>query len=80
MDFGEGDGVFAGAADLLEGDALVAEVALGEFVHAVAASDAFLAAPRVEREAHHHGVVDGADGDAVLGEHVEVIFGVLADL
>ena len=44
---------------LIERDAGVAEVALGQLVHAVAA----LAA--VERVGHQHGVVDRRDADAV---------------
>ncbi len=52
----------------------MAEVAHGEVVHAVAAL------ADVERVRHQHGVVEGGDADAVLGEHIEIVFQVLPDL
>ena len=59
---------------LVERDAGVAEVALGEIVHAVAAAAA------VERVGEQHGVVERRDVDAVLRQHSAVVLDVLADL
>ncbi len=55
-------------------DGLLAEVALGQFVHAVAV----LAG--VEHEGQQHRVVDRPDRDAVPLEHAHVVLDVLADL
>ena len=52
----------------------MAEVKLGQLVHAVAVQPAF------EDVGDQHGIVDGRDVDAVAGEDGHVVFGVLADL
>ena len=59
---------------LLERHAGVAEMALGEVVHAVRRPAG------IERVGHQHGVVERRDLDAVLGEHVEIVLDVLPDL
>ena len=78
--FGKADRLLAGAAQVLEGDGGVAEVALRKLVHPVSAPDPVLAAPGVEIEADHHRVVDRADRDSLPGDDVEVILAVLEDL
>ena len=70
----EGDQRLAGACDLLEGDALVIEMALREFVHAVAD------VARLEHVGDEHRVIDGADGDSVALEHLDIVLEVLPDL
>ncbi len=72
--FGEADLRLTGPAHVLERQADVIEMQLRQFVEPV------LMLARVEREAHHQRVVIGRDGDAVLGEHADVIFQVMADL
>ncbi len=49
-------------------------MAHGEIIHAVRTL------ARVERVRHQHGVIERRHVDAVLGEHVEVVLDVLADL
>ena len=73
-DLVEGDGGFAGAEQLLDGDGHVREVAFGERVHPVVVDAG------IERVGHQHRVVDGGDAYAVLGEDLGVVFHVLADL
>jgi hypothetical protein len=70
----EGDLGLASADQLLDRDGDMTEVALGELVHAVVVQ-----AP-VERVAQEHGVVEGGDPDPVAGQHLPVVFDVLADL
>jgi hypothetical protein len=62
------------AADGLVGDRLVAEMALGQLVHAVAVAGA------VEDVGEQHGVVEGRDGHVVFDQHTHVVFEVVADL
>ena len=59
---------------LLEGDAGVPEVPLGERIHAV------LPRPSVERVGEQHGVVEGRELDAVPAQHETVVLEVLPDL
>ena len=79
-DFAEQDRLLASAAHVLERDRDVAQVALGELVHPVAAAHAVLAAPGIKIEADHHRVVDRRDVDADLGQHVHIILAVLEHL
>ena len=60
--------------DLLEGNAGVPQVALGKRIHPV------LAAAAVERIGEQHGVVEGAELDAVPAQHEAVVLEVLPDL
>lgn len=76
----EQDRLLAGAAQVLEGDGIVIEVALAQLVHAVAASDTLLAAPGIEVEADYHRVVDGAHVDPGPRQHVAIILAVVEDL
>ena len=71
----EGDLLLPGAAQLLEGDAVVVEMLLGEIVQRVAVEPA-----GVEVEAHHQSVVIGRDADAALVQHHPVELEVVADL
>ncbi len=52
----------------------MAEVALADLVHAVVVE------PGVKRVAHQHGVVDRRHPDAVAGQHLHVVLGVVVDL
>ena len=70
----EGDHRLAGARHLLEGDALVVEVAERQLVHAVADI------AQLEHVGDQHGVVDGIHRDAMTPQHFDVVFEVLADL
>ena len=70
----EGDHRLARARHILEGDAGVIEMALGQLIHAVAD------VARFQHVGHQHRVVDREDGDAVALQHLDVIFEVLADL
>ena len=79
LDMVELDRLLAGAADVLVGDAGVAQVAQRQLVHAVAGHP-LLAAAGVEIEADHHGIVDRRHPHAVAGEDVDVVLGVLPDL
>ena len=77
----EGNRLLAGAADVLEAQGIVPEVACAELVHAVAAADPFQAAPGIEREADDHGVVDRRNPDVgASGKDIEIIFDVLPQL
>ena len=70
----EGDHRLARARHILEGDAGVIEMALGQLVHAMAD------VARFQHVGHQHRVVDRGDGDAVALQHLDVIFEVLAHL
>ena len=70
----EGDLGLAAARHVGELDRLVAQMQLGQFVHAVAMGAA------LQHVGDQHGVVDRRDGDAFLGEHHRVVLDVLADL
>ena len=58
----------------------MAEMAFGQFVHPVPATDTIERAPGIEREADDHRVVDRADGDPATGQHVEIVLAVLEHL
>ena len=77
--FSKGNGLLAGTAQVLVGDAGMAKVAPGQLVHAMA-GHAFLAAAGVEIERDHHGIVDRSHGNAVPREQIDVVLGVLPDL
>ena len=70
----EGDRGFAGAEKGFDRDRRMAEIPFRERVHAMTVQ------ARVERVAQQHGVVDRADGDAVAGENLGVVFCVLKNL
>ena len=70
----EGDLAASAAGDVLELDGLVAEMLLGQLVHAVVVQ------PAVERVGQQHGVVDRRHLDPGAGEHDHVVLDVLADL
>ena len=70
----EADRRLARARHLLEADRLVAQMAIGEFVHAMADI------ARLQRIGDQHSVVDGCHRDAVPREHLDVVFQVLPDL
>ena len=70
----EGDLRLAGARDLLEGNRLVAEMLLGELVHAMAVLAQF------KRIGDEHRIVDRRHIDAAAPERLQIILGILADL
>ena len=70
----EGHTRLAGAGDVGIFDRVQVEENAGQFVHAVAVQ------PAVEHVGQQHGVVDGRNLDVVAGQHLHVVFDVLADL
>ena len=69
------DLLLARSADVLEGDAFVVEMLLGEIVHRMAVE-----AAGVEVEAHHQAVVDRRDLDPAAVEDDPVELEIVADL
>ena len=78
-DLAERNRLLAGAADILESQRGVAEMALRQLVHPVPAADPVEAAPRIHRETFDHGVVNRVERDPVPGQDIDVVFDVLAD-
>ena len=67
----ECDLAFAASADIFEGDALMPQMELREFIHPV------IMAASVKIKTHHHRVVDGADADPATLKHVQIIFDIM---
>ena len=78
--FAKGDRLAPGAAQFLEGQAGMAEMAFGQFVHPVTAADPVELAPGIEIEADDHRIVDRRYRHAVAREHVEIVFAVVEHL
>ena len=74
LHLGEADLLLAGPRHLLERDGDVAEVELGQLVHAVVVH------ARVQHVGHQHGVLDGRHAHAVAAHHGHVVLGVLRHL
>jgi hypothetical protein len=66
--FSKADLRLAGAADLLERNAAVRQMALGQFIQPM------IMRAGVEGKAQQQRVIDRRDGNAMLREDVEVIF------
>src|SRR3546814_18977393 len=69
---GERDLLPACAADILEGERSMAQVPLGQLVHAVAAANALFAATGIESEADHHRIAQRTPQTAGAGPHRNV--------
>ena len=69
----EGHLAFAGPRHFFVLDGGVGEMQFRQFVEAVTVQAAF------QHIGQQHGVVDGADGDAVTGQHFHIVFDVMPD-
>ena len=64
---------FARARHTFVGNAFMAQMGLGQLIHAMRLT------PGIKRKAHHHRVVIGRDMHIVSGEHRHIIFQILSD-